>query len=89
MKEKNLKVYLYRVESLKVELRIYAFNKKQANELIELYKKQNGKKAEFVKASYTKNDIQQMKIMVERFGSEQVLVDKQYEAVKMLKKEAK
>lgn len=78
----NLKIYVYKVKELDANLKIYAFTKKQANELIEMYKRKARKNCEFLKISYSKKEIQQMNILVEKFGSQQVLVDKQYELLK-------
>ena len=78
----KLKIYVYEVKELKCNLYIYASDKKQADQLVELYQKKCNKTCQYKKIGKSKKHIEQLKTLLNKFGSDDNLIQAQLNILK-------
>jgi hypothetical protein len=90
MNEKKLKIYVYYVYDREKPLYIYAYNKKQANEIInKLYEPDKYRCIDFRyvdKSEYLRQEVERIKSTF-GYNSDRELVDAQRELIDKLKRE--
>lgn len=76
----ELKTYVYHVKDdfiLDIELLIYARNKKQADEMIEMLEKKKNYNCEYKKLGKSKKHYEQLQVLLNKFGSDENLIQAQ------------
>lgn len=77
--DQKIKVYSYYVVELDCRLNIYAFDKNQADNLINLYCKNSKKNCMFLRISKSKKEMENMNRLIKKFGDSKNLIEKEYE----------